>query len=79
MKIKMRNPNNSDMKDGYDFSGDVRGKHADRDREPPCRTMQYTGPRCAVPTLLVIKGHPFPFILIQNGQIHYVQIPLASL
>ena len=79
MKIKMRNPNNSDMKGEYDFSGGIRGKHADRDREPPCRTTQYTGPKCAVPTLLVIRDHPFPFILIQDGQIHYIQIPLASL
>jgi hypothetical protein len=53
MKIKMRNPNNSDMKDEFDFSGGVRGKHADRDREPPSRTMQYTGPKCAVPTLAI--------------------------
>jgi hypothetical protein len=62
MKIKMRNPNNSDMKDEYDFSGGIRGKHADRDREPPSRTMQYTGPKCAVPTLLLIRGSiPFYF------------------
>ena len=27
MKKKMRNPNNSDMRDEYDFSGGVRGKH----------------------------------------------------